>query len=209
MHHYHRSRVLALERELGLTVGGHCTPGSLISSLAIVANGGGLPGLIKGLKVEGVVAPVDEGAETGLVETGSVLGSAFRRTVIGTNYKSSKYVCRYKNDVWLELTGSRPAGLAVPDLGKLISTSDLALDMLDSLVHVVEVDLSSIVAASTLPESKGIDQNDVGGSQDGVRSSISVFVPAVSGADFDAISDCRLYSANLVLQLRPGEVPSV
>lgn len=77
---------LALEAELGLTIGSHGTPSLLRCRLPVVTNGIGLPGLIESLEVESVVAPVEERAEAVLVEGGGVVLSAFGVTVVSTNY---------------------------------------------------------------------------------------------------------------------------
>ena len=49
----------ALERELLGAVGVHGAPVGLIRGLAVVAGGVRLPGLVEGLEVEGVDAPVE------------------------------------------------------------------------------------------------------------------------------------------------------
>jgi hypothetical protein len=49
----------ALERELLGAVGVHGAPVGLVRSLAIVAGGVRLPGLVEGLEEEGVDAPVE------------------------------------------------------------------------------------------------------------------------------------------------------
>jgi hypothetical protein len=52
----------ALERELLRAVGVHGAPVGLVGSLAVVAGGVGLPGLVEGLEEEGVDAPVESTA---------------------------------------------------------------------------------------------------------------------------------------------------
>ena len=54
----------ALEREVLLegAVGVHGAPVGLVGGLAVVALAGGLPGLVEGLEVEGVDAPVESAA---------------------------------------------------------------------------------------------------------------------------------------------------
>lgn len=78
-------KYLAPKVELGLAVGGERTPSSLISSLAVVTDGGRLPGLIEGLEVESVEAPVDKGAESALEERLGILKTALGLIVVGTN----------------------------------------------------------------------------------------------------------------------------
>lgn len=76
---------LALEVELGLAVRSERAPGGLISSLAVVADGGRLPWLVEGLEVEGVEAPVEQGAEAVLEEVGGVVLSTLGGVEIGAN----------------------------------------------------------------------------------------------------------------------------
>jgi hypothetical protein len=52
----------ALERELLGAVGVHGAPVGLVRGLAVVAGGVRLPGLVKGLEVEGVDTPVESAA---------------------------------------------------------------------------------------------------------------------------------------------------
>jgi hypothetical protein len=113
---------LALERELGLTVRSHSTPGSLIRNIAVVTDGSRLPRLVESLEVESVEAPVEQGAEAVLVKVLSIVQTTFGVLVVGAD-------C------------SRPAGLAVPDLGLLVGAAGYFLDVRDSLVHVVEVNV--------------------------------------------------------------------
>lgn len=61
-------------------------------------------------------------------------------------------------DVLVCLTSSGPAGLAVPDLGKLVVTTGDFLNVGYGLGHVVEVHPGGVVGLGTLPESEGIDQ---------------------------------------------------
>lgn len=75
---------LAVKRELLLAVGGPGTPGGLVGLLAVVTDGSGLPGLVEGLEVEGVEAPVEEGAETVLEEVLGVVKAALGLVVVGT-----------------------------------------------------------------------------------------------------------------------------
>jgi hypothetical protein len=196
---------LALQAELGLAVRAHGTPSSLIGSLAVVTNGSRLPWLIEGLKVETIEAPVKQGAESVLVEVLSVLETSLSRLVVGAN-------------------SSRPTSLTVPDLGHVIA-GDL-LDVGNGLVHVVEVDVAGmcvsvnlpndrlghlrrVLAASTLPESEGIDHDDVCSADDGVSSAIGELVPRVCSTDLDALRDGSLYSRDLALEFLAGEVAAV
>ena len=66
---------LALKVELRLAIGGERAPGGLVGSLSVVADGGRLPWLIKGLEVESVETPVKERAEAVLEEMGGVVFS--------------------------------------------------------------------------------------------------------------------------------------
>jgi len=76
---------LALEAEFRLAVNIHGPPCGLVSGLAVVANGGGLPGLIKGLEVEGVVTVLEERAVTLVVEELGVLEATFSLVVVGAD----------------------------------------------------------------------------------------------------------------------------
>jgi hypothetical protein len=76
---------LALEVELRLAVGGECAPGGLVGSLSVVADGGRLPWLIKGLEVESVETPVEEGAEAVLEEMGGVVFSTLGGVEVSAN----------------------------------------------------------------------------------------------------------------------------
>lgn len=71
-----------MERELLLAVGGPSAPGSLVSSLAVVTDGRRLPGLVKGLEVESIEAPVEEGAETVLEEVLGVVKATLGLIVV-------------------------------------------------------------------------------------------------------------------------------
>jgi hypothetical protein len=196
---------LALQAELGLAVRAHGTPGSLISSLAVVTNGSRLPRLIESLKVETVEAPVKQGAESVLVEVLSVLETSLGSLVVGTD-------------------SSGPTSLAVPDLGHIVAGN--LLDVGDGLVHVVEVDVAGmcvsvglpndrfghlrrVLAASTLPESESVDHDDVCGADDGVSGAIRELIPAVGGTDLDALGNRSLDSRDLALELLTCEVAAV
>ena len=67
----------------------------------------------------------------------------------------------------------------------------------------------SVLTAGTLPESKGVNHDDVGSANDGITSSISELVPRVGGSDLDALRQAALDGADLVLQLGAGEVAAV
>jgi hypothetical protein len=64
---------------------------------------------------------------------------------------------------------------------------------------VVYKDLRRVLAASTLPESKSINHNDVCGSNDGISGTVGKLVPAVRRADLDALRKLRLDSLDLAL----------
>lgn len=74
--------------ELGLAVVGKKPPVLLVLDLAVVAHGVGLPGLIKGLKVEDVNAPGEHGTDRVLVVFLSVLRAGLGSFIVGTT------VCR-------------------------------------------------------------------------------------------------------------------
>ena len=88
---------LALEAELRLAVNIHGTPSGLVSSLAVVANGGRLPGLIKGLEVEGVVSVLEERAVTLVVEELGVLETTLSLVVVGANCEFQLVLRHYDN----------------------------------------------------------------------------------------------------------------
>jgi len=75
--------------ELLLAVGGPSTPSGLVSSLAVVADGGRLPRLVKGLKVESIETPVEQGAETVLVEVLGVVEATLGFIVVGTHCRNA------------------------------------------------------------------------------------------------------------------------
>lgn len=66
-----------------------------------------------------------------------------------------------------------------------------------------------VVAAGALPEGKGVDHDDVGGTDDGVAGTISKLVPRVGSANLDALGQLALDCANLLLQLGASEVAAV
>lgn len=76
---------LALEVELRLAIGGERAPGGLVGGFSVVANGGRLPWLIKGLEVESVETPVKEGAEAVLEEMGGVVFSTLGSVEVSAN----------------------------------------------------------------------------------------------------------------------------
>ena len=76
---------LALEVELGLAVGGERAPGSLVSGLSVVTDGGRLPWLIEGLEVESIETPVKEGAEAVLEEVCGVVLSTLGGVEVSAN----------------------------------------------------------------------------------------------------------------------------
>jgi hypothetical protein len=123
---------LAHKVELLLAVRSHGTPGSLVSSLSIVTNGSWLPGFVESLKVEAVETPVEQRAETVLVEVLSVVQSTLRSVVVGANSRG-------------------PAGLAVPDLRGLGAASSDLLNVGGGLVHVVKVDVTARVLVCVYP----------------------------------------------------------
>ena len=88
---------LALERELGLAVRSHSTPGRLISRRAIVTNGGRLPGLVESLKVESVEAPVKQSAEALLVEVLGVVEAALCGAVVGSDCNNQHQDTQFRN----------------------------------------------------------------------------------------------------------------
>lgn len=69
--------------------------------------------------------------------------------------------------------------------------------------------MRSVVLARSLPEGKGVDHDDIRGTNDGIARAISELVPAIGGADFDARGQRRLDSADLLLELLTGEVSAV
>ena len=69
--------------------------------------------------------------------------------------------------------------------------------------------MGGILAGRTLPEGEGVDHDDVGGTNDGVTGTVGELVPGVRSADLDALGQLALDSADLLLQLRAGEVASV
>ena len=105
-------------------------------------------------------------------------------------------------------TGSGPSSLSVPDLRHLLGAGNL-LDVGDSLEHVVQVNLGSVIPGSTLPERKRVDQDDIRGTNDSITSSIRELVPGVGGADLDGARDLALDSYNLGLELLAREVAAV
>ena len=74
--------------------------------------------LVENLEIERIETPVEQRAEAMLVEMFGVLKTTLRRTIIGAN-------------------SSRPASLAVPDLGHI--AAGLLFDVRNGLVHIVEV----------------------------------------------------------------------
>ena len=61
--HSNARRQLALQRELGAALGRHGTPVRLVGRIASVARALALLRLVKGLKKEDVVAPVDQATD--------------------------------------------------------------------------------------------------------------------------------------------------
>jgi hypothetical protein len=97
----------------------------------------------------------------------------------------------------------------VPDLGLLIRATGDLLDVRNSLEHIVEVDMRSILATSTLPERKCVNHDNVGGTDDSITSTISELVPGVGGSDLDARGQLGFDGADLVLELLACEVSAV
>jgi hypothetical protein len=77
--------ILALKGELGLAVHSHSTPSRLIGDLAVVTNGSRLPGLVKSLEEESVETPVEQGAETVLVEMLGVFEATLGFVIVGAD----------------------------------------------------------------------------------------------------------------------------
>ena len=136
---------LALERELGLAVRGHGTPGSLISSLAVVTNGSRLPWLIESLKVEAVEAVVEQRAEAVLVEVLCVLEATLSILVVGAYGRgpTSLTVPRKNKRVKKKQGNGVERGRGIPDFGALASSTSNLLNVGNGLVHVVKVNLGS------------------------------------------------------------------
>lgn len=88
-----------------------------------------------------------------------------------------------------------------------MSTTNV-LNVGNSLEHVVKVDVGRVLGGSALPEGKSVDEQDIRRLDDGIRSSIGVFVPAVGGADLDAW-ERLLDGLHLACELLAGEVAAV
>lgn len=66
-----------------------------------------------------------------------------------------------------------------------------------------------ILSRGALPEGKCVDHDDVGGTNNGITGAVGEFIPGVGSSDLDALGQLALDSANLLLQLRTGEVAAV
>jgi hypothetical protein len=67
----------------------------------------------------------------------------------------------------------------------------------------------TILAASTLPESKGVNHDDICGTNDGISSAVRKLVPAVGSANLDAGRQLGLDGLDLALELLASEVSAV
>ena len=82
------------------------------------------------------------------------------------------------------------------------------LDVGNGLVHVVKIDMGGVADVVALPECEGIDEENLGSVDKRISRSISVFVPAVGSADFEA-RNRLLDFQDLVPKLCAGEVAAV
>lgn len=78
--------VLASEVELGLAVGSHGTPLGLVTSGTRVTDSVGLPGLVEGLEVEGVDAPLERTADSLVVVSLGKISASLRVLVVRAAY---------------------------------------------------------------------------------------------------------------------------
>lgn len=134
---------------------------SFVHRLAVVASAVGFPGLVKGLEVENINAPVEHRADSVLVVLLSVVGACLSLTVVGSAICSvistrSNLETRL-NKIQGEYTG-RPARLAVTKSDLLsIVTSDL-FDTGLGLSHVIEVGGGGVGDILVLPVGKPVGQ---------------------------------------------------
>jgi hypothetical protein len=70
-------------------------------------------------------------------------------------------------------------------------------------------DLRRVLAASTLPESEGVDHDDVCSANNGVSGTVRKLVPGVCSADLDTLGNCSLDGRDLALEFLTGEVTTV
>jgi hypothetical protein len=73
----------------------------------------------------------------------------------------------------------------------------------------IQVDLGGVLAAGALPESKGVDHDDVCLLDNSVTGTVGEFVPAVGGSDLDALGQFRLDCRNLAREFLASEVSAV
>lgn len=133
----------------------------LISLTSIITGRERLPRLIKGLKGKGVPVLIQLSADVVLVERLSILqarlGVLVRRAL------------------------GRPARLADPHLGQRVVAHD-ADDAVPGLVRVGGEGRPGVGDGVALPVGEGVDEEDVGGGDDGVCGAVLELVPRVGGA---------------------------
>lgn len=117
---------------------------ALIGGGAILADAVGLVGLVKGLKVEEVDAPVEHAADGALPVGDGVGGAGGGGAVAGAAVGG-------------------PARLAVPELGRL-GRAGHGLDVVEGLHDVVEVGGCCVGDLLGLPVGEGVDEAKGGGS---------------------------------------------
>lgn len=160
----------------------------LVGGLAVVAGGVRLPGLVEGLEVEGVDAPV-EGTAAGrkLLVTCichvKMWGGHLHSLVVVGLCVLSAGLCAA---VVVTAVGG-PASLAVPELEAVERALDV-LDVAQSLLEVIEVGLDSAVAdVVALPVSESVGKEELDAAVDeSISSAVGELVPGIGGTNGSA-----------------------
>ena len=193
-----RCSLWASDVKLSLAIGGAQTPVLLIHGLAIVTDAVGLPGLIKGLKVEEIDTPGEHAADTRLPERLRILGASLGGLIVRTTIYQYPSVSKLGGDLkqpekeWQPTCG--PASFTVDDSDLVgVVTSNL-LNVLHRTRHVIKVGLVGLIDHSTLPVGECVGQhvgNEWGslgvGREKVIGSTIGKLIPTIGSTDGDAL----------------------
>jgi hypothetical protein len=162
----------------------------LVSHTSILARRHRFPWLIKGFKEEHINTPIHNPTNRSIPER---LRAAHPR-----------------NGSLVRTPRRRPSTLTNPQLRRRIRTPSHGLDMAERLHNIIEERCRRVADRLALPITECVAEEDVDAAFDeSVGGAVHVFIPGISGADFEGTTEGGLRVLDLGEELRTGEVSAV